>query len=341
MSLKGMLVVEVMFELSISVPVYNRPNSLKILLDSVSRGGDALKSIQICISDNDAEGTANESVVGHFSSKLNIKYHKNDCNIGMVKNILNSIDMADGKYIWLMGDDDYIKGENLASLLEFIAANDYKWLVLPYVYMSNDYKYLYESPFSNDLMGKDRVYNEFIEHDLWLTGFIGGNLFLNEKRELEAEKLTVIEESYFPHVAYLSFLLNGINKIHVYDKVMCYNRSENTSSTTWADKYFDVYWGWEKSLNEICSLTNNDSYCKSVFNSKALFDHRSLKWVLSRKADGLYNYSVYKKYYSTSDMSYRFKLILLVPGLVAKVLRFLVKGLPRRLNRKNTHIDVN
>ena len=330
-----------MYELSICVPVFNRPESLRLLLSSICLSSETDR-VQICISDNNYKEICNEDVVKEFSGRLKIKYIRNNKNIGMVKNILNVIDMAEGKYIWLMGDDDYILGEKLGGLLEFLSHKDIDWLVLPYVYMSNDYQYVYNTPFDSNILGRIFSFNDFVSEYLWLTGFIGANLFKKDiGRFFSEEESAIINDSYFPHVAFLGLSCGKGVRVEVYVEEMSFNRSEDQTTTTWSDKYFEIYWGWEDMLGRIALLTSNEAFNNSITTSQRLFNHRAVSWVLSRKADGLYNYAIFKKFYSKIDRSYLYLLVLLVPSFVARTMKFMLKNMPRAFTRRGTNIKGN
>ena len=94
--------------LSICIPTYNRSKRLISTLDSISKN-KSIRNIEyeVCISDNNSkDGT--RDVVKRYSEKLNIHYKKNDHNIGMAKNIISVVDMANGQFIWMLGDDDLL-----------------------------------------------------------------------------------------------------------------------------------------------------------------------------------------------------------------------------------------
>ena len=85
---------------------------------------------QVCISDNCSTDDT-ESVVKSYKDKLNIKYANNKKNFGRTQNYLNVVDMADGEFIWLLGDDD---------LLHSYAINDLSLLLIEH--QSCDFFYI-------------------------------------------------------------------------------------------------------------------------------------------------------------------------------------------------------
>ena len=110
-------------KLSICIPTYNRGKHLADCLNSII--SCSLKStlkFQVCISDNYSTDTTYD-VVRNAQLSLNIKYHKNNSNFGRVKNYLNVVDMADGEFIWLLGDDDLLMPNAIDELYTLIDAH--------------------------------------------------------------------------------------------------------------------------------------------------------------------------------------------------------------------------
>jgi glycosyltransferase involved in cell wall biosynthesis len=105
--------------LSICIPTYERPLQLENLLKSIELAYKEHEiSLEICISDSSADDRS-ESIVSVFGKTLNIKYQKNKDAFGYAGNFRNCVNLATGKFVWLIGDDDLVlKGafENIKSL---------------------------------------------------------------------------------------------------------------------------------------------------------------------------------------------------------------------------------
>jgi glycosyltransferase involved in cell wall biosynthesis len=93
--------------LSICIPTYNRANLLSNLLNSISIANINSIIVEICISDNNSSDNTLE-IIDYYSKKLPINYKSNCENIGGVRNILEVVKMATGKFVWILGDDDLI-----------------------------------------------------------------------------------------------------------------------------------------------------------------------------------------------------------------------------------------
>ena len=69
--------------ISICIPTYNRPSTLINCLNSLSLQTE--KQFEVCISDNCSK-TNVASIVEPYRNKLNIKFSKNDENLGAALN---------------------------------------------------------------------------------------------------------------------------------------------------------------------------------------------------------------------------------------------------------------
>jgi glycosyltransferase involved in cell wall biosynthesis len=77
-------------------------------------------NFEVCVSDNcSTDGTA--EVVRAAQANLAIKYQRNDSNLGLAKNFLHAVAMADGEFVWLIGDDDLLLPCALGELSELIS----------------------------------------------------------------------------------------------------------------------------------------------------------------------------------------------------------------------------
>jgi glycosyltransferase involved in cell wall biosynthesis len=108
-------------KLSICIPTYNRARNLANCLHSIALNVAASRAdVEVCVSDNCSTDDT-EQVVREAQSKLRIKYRKNPQNLGIPRNFLNVVAMAEGEFAWLIGDDDLLLPttvEQLLSLLE-------------------------------------------------------------------------------------------------------------------------------------------------------------------------------------------------------------------------------
>lgn len=107
-------------KLSICIPTYNRASHLANCLNSIILCNSQSEfNFEICVSDNGSYDET-EAVVHHAQSSINIKYHRNQTNLGIPRNFLQVVSMADGEFIWLIGDDDLLMPDAIRTLYRLI-----------------------------------------------------------------------------------------------------------------------------------------------------------------------------------------------------------------------------
>lgn len=136
-------------DISICIPTYNRSrhllNCLRSILSAKKKAGNV--KFQVCVSDNCSEDDTS-AVVQEVRKSLDIKYYRNNENIGRVKNYLNVVDMADADFVWLLGDDDLLLPHALFTIVELIADNDdVDFFYVNSFNLSTEYIFKFPQPF--------------------------------------------------------------------------------------------------------------------------------------------------------------------------------------------------
>lgn len=109
--------------LSICIPNFNRSKSLDNCLNSIKIAKRRTKlNFEVCISDNHSEENI-LYVVRKYKKYLKIKFRKNKRNFGMGKNIISSVAMAKGEFVWIIGNDDLLLPNSLKRLSKIILKN--------------------------------------------------------------------------------------------------------------------------------------------------------------------------------------------------------------------------
>ncbi len=115
--------------LSITIPTYNRPQYLKILLESIKiqlDSNEELKNIvEVVVSDNSTNEETKLMLAEYGMNFKNIKYHLNEKNLGFDLNVLNAVKMAGGKYCWYFGDDDVFINGGIQFVVNQLKTNKY------------------------------------------------------------------------------------------------------------------------------------------------------------------------------------------------------------------------
>jgi len=134
--------------LTITVPTYNRHENLQFLFHSFLREASTQYSgeVEIIVCDNSDISDAEKN--RKLFLNTNIKYIKNDKNIGYCGNVIKCVDEANGCYLWVVSDDDDINPSEFANLVKFLSGLtdiEVGCVILPYV--------------SPDVIGRKRLLN--------------------------------------------------------------------------------------------------------------------------------------------------------------------------------------
>ena len=106
--------------LSICVTTYNRSDWLN---SNLARLLPIIKPyqnlIEVVVCDN-ASTDNTDSIIQKFTHTHNFTHKCNNKNVGMLGNLSETANLAKGKFVWLIGDDDHIKIDCLEHILKVI-----------------------------------------------------------------------------------------------------------------------------------------------------------------------------------------------------------------------------
>ena len=128
--------------ISICTPTYNRADHLNNCLHSIiSNKSRSAIDFEVCVSDNCSTDDT-EKVVRRAQQSIDIKYNKNTKNLGVSRNFLNVVRMAQGEFVWLLGDDDLLMPYALERLNDLIGQHpEVDFFYVNSYFMSMDFVY--------------------------------------------------------------------------------------------------------------------------------------------------------------------------------------------------------
>lgn len=164
------------FFLSICIPSYNRPVTLRRLLDSIDYSNPSELQIVICEDKSPAREQIRETVSDFkIHSPYSVKYIENSINLGFDRNWRELSIQADGEYLLYMGDDDaFIKG-GLDTFSKWIKENpQYAYILRSYIRRNpcdnsiEVFKY-----YNSDIFFEpgERAYKEFFLKSVSMSGY--------------------------------------------------------------------------------------------------------------------------------------------------------------------------
>ena len=143
--------------LTIAIPTRNRHEYLDENLKSLNEQiKNYVKIIEVIICDNSSNDYSRKIVEKYNALNLNITYIKNNQNIGSDENIAQCFNLANGKYVHIMGDDDIYCDNTLDEIVKVINKEDYGSIFLrPYGFNTN-----YLSEYPPIKLGSNKIYNK-------------------------------------------------------------------------------------------------------------------------------------------------------------------------------------
>ena len=106
--------------LSICIPTRNRADVLKQCLDSIVNSDDFTLDVEVVVSDNCSEDDTKKLVLNYVKKYSNIKYFRNDSNLGGDRNILFALERGSGIFKKLNNDYSIFEKDALGYLLKNI-----------------------------------------------------------------------------------------------------------------------------------------------------------------------------------------------------------------------------
>ncbi|MCX6718081.1 MAG: glycosyltransferase family 2 protein [Candidatus Staskawiczbacteria bacterium] len=308
--------------LSICIPTYNRADYLKQCLDNIVRqfGDKKIKdSIEIVISDNASKDNT-ENLAKEYQSRWdNIKYFRNEKNLGPDENMINSVLKAEGRYCWTIGDDDFIQNGGLNFIISSLEKKPVSLLTInfnPFIDLDACAKKI------ENIDEKLLMYFDSPEK-FWSDGYcqgIFGILIFNKKLWLEIdrnnyEKLWAYYEIILKMIARSDLPLAHINYPLAFIG-QDYRWNENGTALL-------VSVNFKKLLDKLTDY----GYSKKFINTKKLIIAKSLPTaILSAKSYGLKcSFSnlklIYKNFYNYPIYVFATALIFFIPNTIVKKLK--------------------
>ena len=114
------------------------------------------ENTEIVISDNASTDTTGEVCKKYRDKYAFIKYFRNESNIGLDPNVLESVRKAQGQYCWLCSDDDIVLEGTLNNILDKIERSNPPFIYLNYAGFLETENY--EVIYSRTKDSKDELY---------------------------------------------------------------------------------------------------------------------------------------------------------------------------------------
>ena len=125
--------------LTIAIPTYNRSRYLARLLAALAPQIAGDSRVELLISDNHSPDDTPSIVESFRQGGASFRYLRNETNIGSDGNFLQCFESAQGKYVWLFGDDDLPEPGSVQRILSILSAEEYDLVHLAVRNFKGDY----------------------------------------------------------------------------------------------------------------------------------------------------------------------------------------------------------
>jgi abequosyltransferase len=138
--------METGYLLTIAIPTWKRAEYLRLNLRQLKRELQSVPAgtVEIVVSDNCSPDHTGEVVRQAVAEGMTIRYVRNAENLGWGRNFFQCFNLAQGHYVWILGDDDLPLDGTLRRIVRHVQAQEFGVICIrPYGY---DHDFLRESP---------------------------------------------------------------------------------------------------------------------------------------------------------------------------------------------------
>lgn len=171
--------------LTIAIPTYNRSRFLEQLLNSLAPQVRGEARVELIVSDNASTDDTQEVIMRFQQQGLQFIASRNEVNIGGDANIHRCFELANSKYVWIIGDDDVVGPNAISKVLTYLTQADYDIVYL----RSKSYEHHYVPEQTENHRAPIVVTNaqDFARLvNVWFT-FISGNI-VNKQRAIALQE---------------------------------------------------------------------------------------------------------------------------------------------------------
>lgn len=118
-------------KLSICIPTFNRPQCLTERLEQLATliTPELRRNVEVIVSDNGSPQDMG-AIVSRYRTRIGkLRFHRSPINRGFDYNFLNCLQMAEGDYVWVFGDDDYFLENSITSALALAELDNFDCII--------------------------------------------------------------------------------------------------------------------------------------------------------------------------------------------------------------------
>jgi glycosyltransferase involved in cell wall biosynthesis len=205
-----------MKKLTIAIPIYNGAKTIKRLLDCIFSQNFSIDEVDVIICDNGSTDNTLE-VIKPYQSKFTL--YKNETNLGADKNFELCVTRSKSEYVWILGDDDYLKDNAVNQVLSKIGSNTYACIFINFS--------LYDIKIQKEVLSKyvnindditAKGISEFLEHTNIAANFLSS--IIHNKNAFQSIDCTQYYNTHFLQFAVILDYVNDNNALIIADPLV-------------------------------------------------------------------------------------------------------------------------
>ncbi len=323
--------------LGVCIPTYKRPDQLLRCVQSVIAAAEPYR-VPIFITD-DSVDTTNDAVIAQLTAQYpHIVYSRNEKNLGIDRNILHSANVCDCEFAWLLGEDDRMTPEGIATVLRTLESSSEPpaFLYVNYSYVDEHIAMVLREKLLPIEVDTTMETAQFFRQYGWAIGFIG-SCVVNKQRWQNVDQEKHIG-TYFAHVGTIMEAAAG-GKVTLIAQPLILNRVGGADVFTWSDDAYGVFGGWKRMTERLVPIFGAEVCTEASDGFTAAMGLGTVRFLCAKRADAVYNLAVYNKAIRTDESAkpgYKFAalLVALAPAPLFGLTRALVYQVRRQRNRK-------
>ena len=320
--------------LGICIPTYKRPDQLRRCVESIIRTA-APFGVPIYVADDSADDT-NVATMAELQKQYPLVFHhRNPKNLGIDGNILNCVNLCECRHAWIIGEDDRMTPDAVATVLPVLERGERPFVYVNYSAVDEALEVVLKErslPLEADA---ERSAEDFFSSDSWSIGFIGSCVVqMDLWRRIEAARYV---GTYFAHVGVIMEYLRG-RSVHLVAKPVVLNRCGTPQAFTWTQSTFDVLFGWDRMVGRLRGVYPDDVCDRAVACFRRAHGIGSIKFFCYLRADSVLDPEVHDRYVRDAPYPPLNRLaawwIARTPPAAFRAARWALMGMRRGRNRR-------
>ena len=320
--------------LGICIPTYKRPDQLRLCVDSLIVSA-APFAVPIFIADDSADDTNVETVRELQARYPHIIYERNVKNLGIDRNILHCADICPCDYAWLLGEDDRLLPNAVATVLPVLERDAPAFLAVNYSSVNEQVSVIIKEKLMALEADTERTAEDFLRQEAPAIGFIGACI-VNKALWDQVDPAPYLD-TYFAHVGRILASVHG-RRVSLLARPLVLNRAGSAAAFTWSDDAYGVYTGWPKVIHRLEPIYGAQACRDCIAAFDRLHGIGTLRFMMAKRADGIYTLEIYRRFVKGGDGGRLFKwaarLVALLPPAPFRALVVLLSLTRRRRSRK-------